>query len=329
MKTSDTHRVFDNVSDMPINLETAGFDLDPKQQEYVLKRLDKIDRWSKKFPQRRCQVSFHYQEHEEAFRCTISFQLPSTTLTAHAEERDVLAAFDRTRKRVLRQLNEFKHVIRREHHHQSARRTRHAAGGFFVEDELAASARAKDIERFRHALGHQADELRELVRAELAELRLRGHRFELTTNNVLDTALRAACERYFDKPPRQPRLHWLLQVAIETIDAQIPHQSTDTERSDLANDSTTSWNIFSDLATDEEVGVPEGFPDREQVRDVVERRLSDLPRDWRRAFRLHFVDGLSAEEIAELVDLTPEQVGFRLRGASEFVRDHVEELRNP
>jgi DNA-directed RNA polymerase specialized sigma24 family protein len=72
---------------------------------------------------------------------------------------------------------------------------------------------------------------------------------------------------------------------------------------------------------------PSQYLENAEIAALVESKIDEMPQDWRRSFRLHFSDGFEVPAISRMLSLSEEQVEFRLRGAAEFLRDHLDDLR--
>ena len=313
-------------------VDTGNFKLGQSSREYIDKRMAKMEQWTRKFPSRECHLSLQVSDRDNMHRFVISLRLPQVTLVGHAEEPHLRNGFDRALKRLMRQLNEFKHVMRREHLHRSARDNRIEPSPV-DETELNRNAVDRNLAGFKAALGEHIDGLREMVGAELIELRWRYPEAELRDQEVVERTLQRAIDRFADKPAGVGRRHWLYQMALEVIDEAVPRQgiAEDAGRPGGSLGETGSWRVVveDDDDVDERAAAAEAASmlGTEQMRQIVEEKLAVLPRDWRRAFRMHYVDGLDLAEIGDLLDLQEDQVRFRLRGAAEFLRDHLDELR--
>ena len=316
----------------PFNLviDTGPRELTPAEEEHIRTRLGKVDRWTHKFPSRSCHVSMQTAERDGMHRVVISLKLPQVTLVGRAEEPQLLAAFDRAIKRLLRQLNEFKHLMRREHLHRKARQRREEV--IVNAEAIIEGARDQDRERLIGALGPLLEDVKAAVEAELEEIEVRRGEAGVSLDDMMNTIVTRALEEAAGMPGGVARRTWLFRIAMDVVDELVP-SSAPAEGSAVATGLAKAavdtileaeHDEASEAAAEEVAKMFRG----ERMRAVVERHLAALPRDWRRAFRLHYVQGLDHAEIAEILDLHEEQVTFRLRGAAEFMRDHLEELRS-
>lgn len=315
----------------PFNIvvDTGPIELEEADREYFDTRIEKIERWTRKFPQRSCHISMQVSDRDGMHRCVISLKLPQVTLVGKAEESHLRSSFDRANKRLVRQLNEFKHVMRRDHMHQQAREARRELVPLDSE-EIVTSVTARDSERFRRGLGRHVDALREMIACEVDELRYRHPEVQVDVGELVEAILDRAIDRQSEKPAGMGGRNWLFQTAIEVIDERFPRSRKSRSSERASAGVSDAWKVFADEVDPEsDAAATEAAQmlGTEQLRAVVEEMLAALPRDWRRAFRMHYVDGLDTPEIAELLDLDVEQANFRLRGAAEFLRDHLEELR--
>lgn len=316
----------------PFNLvvDTGSRELEEPDREYIDTRIEKIERWTRKFPQRSCHISMQVSDRDGMHRCIISLKLPQVNLAGKAEEPHLRAAFDRANKRLVRQLNEFKHVMRRDHMHQRARDARRELAPLDSE-EIVTSVTSRDSERFRKGLGRHVDSLREMISCEVEEIRCSHPEVEVTVDELVEAILDRAIDHQSEKPAGMGGRNWLFQTAIDLVDERFPRSRKSRANARRTASPSSAWRVFEDEPVDPESDAAATEAAQmlgtDQLRAVVEEMLAALPRDWRRAFRMHYVDGLDTPEIAELLDLDVEQTSFRLRGAAEFLRDHLEELR--
>lgn len=74
---------------------------------------------------------------------------------------------------------------------------------------------------------------------------------------------------------------------------------------------------------------PERSMAQRQILGLVERAMDALPEIYRAVFVARVVEGLSAEETAELLDLRPETVKTRLHRARSLLRERLHEQIGP
>ncbi|MFT7619432.1 MAG: DNA-directed RNA polymerase specialized sigma24 family protein, partial [Planctomycetota bacterium] len=273
-------------------------------------------------------VSLQVAERGRIHRFVITLSLPNSALSAHAEEPHLRNSFDRALKRLLRQLKEYKELIRREHLHNRARADKQAGVPI---DELAIGqvVADKDLDKFKAGLGKHITSLESLISSEVLELTRRHPGLELNEKELLERTLTHALDFFYHKPRHLSRRSWLFRSAMAVLDETVPPHSgiQDPTAAPAQPIELGGWEVVINHEDDAIATEAASMLSTEQLKPVVESKLSELPRDWRRAFRMHYVEGFDAQEIGELLDLDDQQVMFRLRSAAEFLRDHISEFR--
>ena len=114
---------------------------------------------------------------------------------------------------------------------------------------------------------------------------------------------------------------WLYRIAINTAKNHLvarsrrpPSTDVDVEDADFRDD--------ADMLRESED--PESAMARDQLRDVIDQALRDLPDDLRSALTLREFDGLSYEQIAEVLECPVGTVRSRIFRAREFVDQRMQ-----
>jgi RNA polymerase sigma-70 factor (ECF subfamily) len=116
---------------------------------------------------------------------------------------------------------------------------------------------------------------------------------------------------------------WLYRIAINTAKNHLvsrsrrpPSMDVDIEDADYRDD--------ADMLRDQED--PESVMSRDQLQATIHAALADLPEDLRSALTLREFDGLSYEQIAEVLDCPVGTVRSRIFRAREFVDQRMQPL---
>ncbi|MFT7620226.1 MAG: ribosome-associated translation inhibitor RaiA, partial [Planctomycetota bacterium] len=75
-------------------IDSAEFKIGRESDEYIRKRLEKVDLLTRKFPMRQLHVSLQVAERGRIHRFVITLSLPNSALSAHAEEPHLRNSFD-------------------------------------------------------------------------------------------------------------------------------------------------------------------------------------------------------------------------------------------
>lgn len=318
------------MNDTPLGLiiDSAEFKIGNDSDRYIRSRIEKVDLLTKKFPMRQLHVTLQSAERGRIHKFVITLSLPHVTLSAHAEEPHLRNSFDRALKRLLRQLKEYKELLRREHLHNKARADKQS-GTPIDETAIEQVVSDKDLEKFRHSLSRHTSSLEGLIASEVLELSRRHPDLELNEAELMDRTMAHALDFFNHKPRHLSRRSWLFRSAMTVLDEIVPRHSSASIPSAIEQGpiELTGWDVVINDDDDAIAAEAASMLSTEELKPVVEGKLSQLPRDWRRAFRMHYVEGLDTKEIGELLDLDEQQVMFRLRSAAEFLRDHISEIR--
>ena len=109
---------------------------------------------------------------------------------------------------------------------------------------------------------------------------------------------------------------WLYRIAINTAKNHLVSKSRRPPTTDVDVDDADYRDDADMLRTGED---PEGALSREELQAAIEQALVDLPEDLRSALTLREFDGLSYEQIAQIMDCPVGTVRSRIFRAREFV----------
>ncbi|MEE9394352.1 MAG: HPF/RaiA family ribosome-associated protein [Planctomycetota bacterium] len=301
-------------SSFNVVIDQSHFKLRESSLEYIAKKIEKLDLWTRKFPRRSCHISQEHSEREGTHRFTISLDLSNATLVGHAEEKHLRGAFDRAFKKLMRQLNEFKQLLRREH----LKGKTPAAGHAPTPASFPYASPEHELEVFRKDAQQARRSLEDFLEFEIRLLQQRQPEFKVDQSSFCERVMEEAISKGEDKPRRVSARGWLFEVGLRMLEeeaAKAPKVQPQAGANDLSSTASLLKAFF----------VEDGEPTPHDFDRLLGARLAELPRDWRRCFRLHYVEDLDVESIERILELSREQVEFRLRGASEFLRDHLEE----
>jgi DNA-directed RNA polymerase specialized sigma24 family protein len=163
---------------------------------------------------------------------------------------------------------------------------------------------------------------------------------QLVANDLLDTALLHAWDRFDSRPLRQPLDLWLIHLIDAALDAWItqsvttslderqPHPSPeprDSHRSEWTDQPTTVETLkLSDLLPNE-AGVSKWDAlGTEQKQTRLSELLAELPRQQRQALMLYGVEGFSEAEIADFQNRSTAEITQDLIAAQASIRRYLD-----
>ena len=116
---------------------------------------------------------------------------------------------------------------------------------------------------------------------------------------------------------------WLYRIAINTAKNALVSNRRRPVDFDLDLQDPDQYDRHAKL---KEVDTPEGVLLTEEIREVVERAMQQLPEDLRTAIVLREIEGLSYEEIAEAMDCPVGTVRSRIFRAREAIDKKLQPL---
>ncbi|HEB58354.1 MAG TPA: RNA polymerase sigma factor RpoE [Gammaproteobacteria bacterium] len=119
---------------------------------------------------------------------------------------------------------------------------------------------------------------------------------------------------------------WLYRIAINTAKNHLVAQSRRPPGSDIDATEAEQYDGESSL---KEYASPERVAMKDEIADVVVRAIDALPEDLKTALTLREMEGMSYEEIAEVMDCPIGTVRSRIFRAREAVDKQLAPLVNP
>lgn len=116
---------------------------------------------------------------------------------------------------------------------------------------------------------------------------------------------------------------WLYRIAVNTAKNHIAAQYRRLPDVDLDSQEAENYEGAEGL---HEVANPENLMMSSQIRDVVTKVLQDLPEELRTAITLREIEGLSYEEIAEVMECPVGTVRSRIFRAREVIDKQIQPL---
>ncbi|MBN6362748.1 MULTISPECIES: RNA polymerase sigma factor RpoE [Providencia] len=116
---------------------------------------------------------------------------------------------------------------------------------------------------------------------------------------------------------------WLYRIAVNTAKNYLVAQDRRPPASDLEASDAENFETAGAL---KEISNPENLMLSDELKNVVFRTIESLPEDLRMAITLRELDGLSYEEIAEIMDCPVGTVRSRIFRAREAIDNKVQPL---
>ena len=113
---------------------------------------------------------------------------------------------------------------------------------------------------------------------------------------------------------------WIYRIAINTAKNHLVSRGRRPPASDVDVDDAEYYSGSDQL---KDVSSPEGQLMRDELQAVVDKAIRDLPEDLRTAVTLREMEGLSYEEIADVMDCPVGTVRSRIFRARESIEKHM------
>ncbi|WP_457668746.1 hypothetical protein [Thiolapillus sp.] len=273
------------------------------------------------------------------YRTRLKLLLPGKTLVALEEADDGVVVIRQAFAELRRQVDRFKHLVRNDHLWKRPRRRarlRSLLAGDTQGDREQRKIYAELVQP--HLAG-----LYQFIRRELAYRQAVGDLSptDIQADEVLDAAIARGLESFSDRPRHLEILPWLSGLALNILQEEIEgHRirerrvSTEdfapVDARDISDDEDTQMYEFyqpdevirmEDIVPDPESEDPEEVAALRDRNILIHRVLARLPSVWRQALVLVDVQGMQADQAADILKQTPEQLQ-RLRSCAEsFMRD--------
>jgi RNA polymerase sigma factor (sigma-70 family) len=269
------------------------------------------------------------------YRAALVLRLPRRTLIAHEEHTSAQRTVEKAFAEIERQLKKYNALLRREHlWKRPARRE-----AIRLATKLA-TAQLQEAERalFRDLVLCNLKKLYNFIRREIASYLAAGELLpgELRIEDVVDAVVLRAAQEFSQRPTNLEVSRWLLKLALNYIETEIQRRKE--ERADMVSVEEdvpeTLDELFEFYQPDEDLRLEDILPDPfaptpEQIlesRDLqryINSTLVQLPRPWRNAFILYYVENLSIPEVALVTGQTEVEVQHYLEYAREFLRQKI------
>lgn len=209
------------------------------------------------------------------------------------------------------------------------------------------NATAIPHERFAALVRHQLKPLFNFVRREIAYREAIGDLAygEVAVGDVVDEVLVRAVEQAARDGAKGNVRAWLIKLALDqvkaavrrsrserarriSIEADVPETPPTQQVSTLGDEildfdePDEDWKV-ADVIRDRDVPTPEQVLESRELQQYIGRTLAQLPRAWRLAFTLRFLESLPLSEIAHITERPTSDVRADLKHARAFLRERL------
>jgi RNA polymerase sigma factor (sigma-70 family) len=301
-------------------------------------------------PEGQRQLAFNFDHRDGGYVARAMLTLPTgnllaRTLTPVADHRE---AVDQVVDNLAAEVRRHRERLRTDAVKDRNRRRRREFA--VAQPNLAALRRENDREAFFETLRPLMRQLRNHARRELTIAQLEGtiKQNDLAVGDVLDEVMLRAWDRWNERPRDEPLDRWLVRLMHEVLDergletpdgeeeddapaAGINHDPRYEVDDGWATENNPYWPFGDSLTLDDVLTAVESPVPVEELTAVEERRmilreLRRLPRDQRRAFVLHAIEGWSLEDIARFQGRSADEVRADVEAARRTLRERLGNL---
>src|SRR5215510_11383633 len=288
---------------------------------------------------------FPYTTLFRSLHVSLTCDVPGRMLAAQEERRDAEEAIREAFVEIERQLEKHKETLSHSSlYKRLARREelrREKAEAFPTEE--------RERELFSTLAESHLKNLYNFVRREIAYYLATGDLppGEITAEDALDATLLQAYREFVKDPARREIRSWLIGLAVEKVEAEVKRSKAEraggvhieedipepppTEEVSTLGDEIMDFyqpdedQKLEDIIPDMTAPTPEQILESRELQRYINRTMATLPRVWRRAFALHYVEGMSVAEIARMTKHTESEVERRLEYTREYLRQRLRE----
>jgi len=306
-------------------------------------KLAHLERLLQHFPEDQRELRLNVRRRPDRFDVRAVLLLPTGTLVAASSAHMDNDAIDAVVSKLTQELRKHRGLIR---HDDSWRRKRHRNDTIrHAAVLLESNIREPDRETFFEMLRPLMDRLSGHVHHELIIARMQGRlqRRQVTIEDIRDDVILRAWAQFRTKDPTEPMEVWLMRLAHEVLDEQVPEVPAAVSLDDEIDETDSDHAAPTDEITDSELLLEEPvavtldhvLPDQRggepwQELDLQEQmqwvlmQLSSLPHVQRRAFTLHLLDGWDPDEIAMVQGRAPAEVREDIKTVQELLRSRFD-----
>jgi RNA polymerase sigma factor (sigma-70 family) len=278
------------------------------------------------------------------YHISVTLDLPGRVLAAKEERHDVDETIRAAFAEIERQIKRYKAGMRGEQFWKRVTRRAQVRRKKKVE---AVPPEERKRELFTGIIEQHLKKLHDFVRREIAYHQSTGELAVgyLSAEDVVDATVLRAYDEFEKKPDSLEIDRWLIKLAIEQLESEIERAKA--ERDDViyigevipevplmkeastAGDETQDiYQPYEDLRLEEviralEATLPEEVAESREMQHYFNRTFASLPKMWRRVFVLHYVEGLTVREVAEVAGLTEAEVSRYLEYAREYLQQKL------
>jgi RNA polymerase sigma factor (sigma-70 family) len=329
------------------NLEFKNFSPGHRLREIVEELIARLDRHAPNSPADTIFLRLFVDENaaRKLYHATLTCGVPGRTLAAREERHDAEEAVREVFIEIERQLEKHKETLSHSHLYKRPARREELRR----QKAEAVPAEERERELFSTLAERHLKNLYNFVRREIAYCLATGDLppGEITVEDVVDDTLPQAYREFVKDPTRREIRNWLIGLAAEKVEAEVRRLKAERARGvhieeDIPETPPTEYvstlgdeimdfyqpdedQRLEDIIPDMKAPTPEQILESRELQRYINRTLASLPRVWRKAFALHYVEGAPVAEIARMIGGAESEVELHLEYAREYLRQRLRE----
>jgi ribosomal subunit interface protein len=327
------------------NLEFKNFAPSKRLREVVEELIARLDRHSPNSPADTIFLRLFVDENaaRRLYHVSLTCDVPGRMLAAQEERHDAEEAIREAFTEIGRQLEKHKETLSHSSFYKRLGRREE------LRRQKAEAVPAEDRERelFSTLAERHLKNLYNFARREIAYYLATGDLppGEVTAEDVVDATLLQAYREFVKEPSGREIRNWLIGLALEKVEAEVKRSKAERAgRVHIEEDIPETppvrevWTLgdeimdfyqpdedqkLEDIIPDLTTPTPEQILESRELQRYINRTLATLPRVWRKAFTLHYVEGAPVAEIARMTRQAESEVESHLEYTRDYLRQRL------
>jgi ribosomal subunit interface protein len=327
------------------NLEFKNFSPSHRLRELVEELIARLDRHTPNSPADTIFLRLFVDENaaRKLYHVSLTCDVPGRMLAAQEERHDAEEAVREAFVEIERQLEKHKETL--SHSYLYKRPARREELRRQKAEAIPAEERGREL--FSTLVERHLKNLYNFARREIAYYLATGDLLpgEITAEDVVDATLLRAYHEFVKDPARREIRNWLIGQVVELVEAEVRRskaaraggihieedipETPPTEAVSTLGDEIMDFyqpdedQKLEDIIPDMTAPTPEQILESRELQRYVNRTLATLPRVWRKAFALHYIEGAPVTEIARMTRRPESEVERHLEYAREYLRQRL------
>ncbi len=326
------------------SLEFKGFDPAPAFRASIEKEIAHLEKRAKAFPPDAASLRLAIEKTASGreYRFSLTSEFPHKTLAATVETRDLKEGLRQVFRDLERQLQDYKSSLRHEYLWKRLARREE------LQQKKHGDIGAEDVHRetFFALVNPHLNSVFEYVGHEVEYAEAMGDLApeEVATEEVVNAALVRAYQQFIEDPARGDIRRWLIRLANDQLasmigqsrkarqdvplEEELPRTAPEEWVNKLGEDMIYFYQPddklkVEDTVADPDTRTPAEAVETEDTRRCVRSSLMSMPGDLRRVLFLHFIQGLSVADVANMRGESIDKIQQQIDKGKEYLRQKL------